>query len=95
MDLSPQDITDIIFGRIALMCMLNYACVESCCRDNGVPLTFHHEPAGQFGITVDSKPYGGEDCDGLWDRLLLDALSHQSFTDLIKTIMDEYDMSTD
>jgi len=93
MDLPSRDISDIIFGRIALMCMVNYSCVETWCRSNGVPLHFHHDASGHFKITVDSMPYGGEVREGLWDRLLLEALSLQSFTDLIEAIMDEYGMS--
>ena len=90
MELSSRDISDVIFGRIALMCIVNYACVEMYCRENNVPLSFHHDQNEQLRIIVDSKPNGGEVCEGLWNRLLLEALSLRSFKDLIKAIMDEY-----
>jgi hypothetical protein len=93
MDISHRDITDVLFGRIALMCMLNDACVEAFCRARGIPLTIHHDSPRSMRITVDSKPHGGEVREGLWDRLLLEALSLQSFTDLIKAIMDEYGLA--
>jgi len=93
MDLSARDITDILFGRIAVMCILNYECVETFCRNNGVPLRFHHDQPNGFEITVDSKPHPSGVGQGLWDRLLLEALSLQSFADLIRAIMAELGIS--
>jgi hypothetical protein len=90
MELSRRDMTDVIFGKIALMCMLNYACVEDFCRERGVALTIHHDSHRSMRITVNSEPYGGDVCEGLWDRILLEALSLQSFVDFIKAILDEY-----
>ncbi len=89
MHLPIRDIIDILFGRIAVICILNYQCVEEFCQNNGVPLRFERIGGNEMKIMVESKPYPGEVRDGLWNRLLLEGLSLQSFSDLLKAIMIE------
>jgi hypothetical protein len=90
MDLPVRDVSDLLFGRIGLACMVNFGCVEQYCRENGVPIAFQRGESGRTKITVGSRPPFGEVREGLWDRLLLEALCLASFTGLVKAIMAEY-----
>jgi len=86
MHLSARDMIDILFGRIAVISIINYQCVENFCCNNGIPL--HFDRSGKdLKIIVDSKPYQGEVRDGLWNRLQYEGLTLQSFSDLIKSII--------
>ncbi len=90
MDIPTRDIISLLFGSIGLVCLLNYACVEEWCLQNGVPLRFNHSTPGHMRITVDMMPHSGEVGQGLLDRLLLEGLSLTSFTNIIQTIMAEF-----
>jgi hypothetical protein len=90
MNLPVGDVIDIIFGHIGLLCVLNYALIEKYCRENGIPITFLHDHPKTISITIGSAPPYSYVNEGLWIRLLLEALSLDSFIDLIKVIIDKY-----
>ena len=90
MEYSAQDILDLLFGRIGINTFLNFNILENECKRNEIPLIVQGQPKGGFSIVVDTKPYKGEIREGLWNRLMLEALSLESFIDLVKSIVGEY-----
>lgn len=94
MRFSPRDMIDILFGRVAVMSFINFRCVEDYCRNNGISL--HFDQSGkERKIMVDSKPYPIEVREGIWNRLLYEGFSLQSFVDLTKvTIIESERIST-
>lgn len=88
MRLSAGDMIDILFERVAVISFINFRCVEDYCRDNGISL--HFDGSGkERKIIVDSKPYLVEVREGVWNRLLYEGFTLQSFVDLIKATMIE------
>lgn len=90
MALPAKDMLDILFHRIAVMCLLNFKCIEEFCASRGIPLEFETKDGKVSRILVKSKPHHGEVGEGLWDRVLFEGLSLDSFVGLIQTIMDEF-----
>lgn len=88
MHISARDMIDILFGRVAVMSFINFKCVEDHYRNNGIPL--HFEKSGkEQKIIIDSKPYSTEIREGVWNRLLYEGLSLESFVDLTKAALIE------
>jgi len=92
MDLPASDIVDILFSRVAVICMVNFKCLENYCLSKGIPLQIEQNSKGHIRLCVKSKSLVGEVKEGLWDRLLLEGLSMESFAELIKSIMDDQEL---
>lgn len=94
MQIPAKDMIDILFGRVAVMSIINFKCVEEYCHINDIPL--HFERLGkEIKILVDAKPYPIEVREGIWNRLLYEGLTLQSFADLIKATIKESEKITD
>ena len=88
MQLSARDMIDILFARVAVMSIINFQCVEDYCRNNGIPL--HFDRSGkELKIIVDAKPHQIEVREGIWNRLLDEGFTLESFVGLIKATMIE------
>jgi hypothetical protein len=87
MDLPVKDILDILYARVAVMCFVNYSALETQCNNNGIPLCIEEDNDKNKIFRVKSETFDGKILDGLWDRVMLEGLSFQSFMELIKTIM--------
>jgi hypothetical protein len=90
MDLPTDDILDMLFGRLAVIVFCNFQLVEKYCSDNGVPLEISSQADGGIVLRVESEHFAGEVREGLWDRVMLEALSLKSFAALIRSIISEY-----
>lgn len=90
MALSADDILDILFGRIGVVTIVNFAILEEYCSQQGIPLMVVKREDGGFSVKVDVGEFKDEVLDGLWDRLMLEALSFESFADLIRSIIATY-----
>ena len=90
MALSADDILDILFGRIGVVTIVNFAILEEYCSQQGIPLMVVKREDGGFSVKVDVGEFKGEVLDGLWDRLMLEGLSFESFADLIRSIIATY-----
>lgn len=94
MDLPADDILDILFGRIGIVAIVNFAMLEEACSKLGVHLETVQLEGGGFSVRVKAKNLVGEVIDGLWDRLMLEALSVETFAGLISTIIENYPDNT-
>lgn len=90
MDLPADNMLDILFGRIGIVAIVNFAMLEEACSKLGVPLDILHREGGDFSVRVKANGFEGEVLDGLWDRLMLEALSIESFAGLISTIIEDF-----
>jgi hypothetical protein len=86
MEISSQDVIDIIFGTLGLITIVNFAQLENYFQIKGIPLKIIHDAKKKYHLIIESTPYKGEVMDGLWDRLLLEGLSLDSFYSLISDI---------
>lgn len=90
MDLPVKDIIDILFGKVAVICIVNFSILESFCQEKGVPLSIEKNETGKTVFRVISKKFEGQVMDGLWDRVMLEGLSLKSFVGLVKDIINNY-----
>ena len=90
MELSADDILDLIFGRIGVVAIINFKILERFCSEKGIPLSVESNVGGGFSLKVEVDGIKGEVWDGLWNRVMLEALSLESFAGLIRTIMESY-----
>lgn len=90
MALPADDVLDITMGRLGVIAIVNFSLLEKYCSDRGVPLKVHTRDDKGYSLRVESEAFDGEVLDGLWDRVMLEALSLESFTGLIRTIIDDY-----
>ncbi len=90
MALPADDILDILFGRIGVVAIVNFAILEEYCSQQGAPLKVVRREEGGFSLKVKAGEFEGEVLDGLWDRLMLEALSFESFAGLIQSIIAAY-----
>jgi len=89
MELPVGDILDLLFGNFGLVVMLNFNCVEDFCRTKGVPLHIEHPSSGGLKLLIKAEPYSGEVGEGLWNRMMLEGLSLESFCGLIGGILED------
>lgn len=94
MNLPADDMLDILFGRIGIVAIVNFAMLEEACSKLGVPFEIVQQEGGGFSVIVKAKNLEGEVLDGLWDRLMLEALSAESFAGLISTIIENFPDNT-
>ncbi len=90
MELPAIDILDLSFGRIAVLTILNFDLFEKRCGYYGLPLHVIKNDK-EFKFLV-SKPFSGEVQEGLWNRLMLEGLSIESFCSLVKSIFKEIEL---
>ena len=90
MELPANDILDLIFGKIAVLTILNFDLFEKQCRHYDLPLHVTRTD-NEFKMVV-SDPFPGEVQEGLWNRLMLEGLSIKSFCSLIKSIFKEVEL---
>lgn len=90
MALPSSDILDILFGRIALIVMVNYKCLEEFCQNKGLPLKIEVDDQKEaIRITVNTQPYGVAVAQGFWDRVMLEGLTFESFVGLTQGIYED------
>jgi len=87
MDLPVKDILDILFSKVAVICVVNYFALEAQCNKNGIPLYIEQDGDKNTIFRVKSETFDGQVLDGLWDRVMLEGLSLQAFMGLLKSIM--------
>lgn len=90
MDFNPQDMLDILFGRMAVMAFVNYSKLAAFCQEHGVSLKAVKMPGNRMKLMVDAEPHGGEVQPGLWNRIVFEALSLESFAELINSIYSHF-----
>ena len=90
MALPAADILDILFGRFGVVAIVNLRMLEAYCLERGVPLKMIKSAPRGFSLQVEVDGIGGEVQDGLWDRVMLEALSMESFVGLVRSIMRAY-----
>lgn len=90
MAISAEDILDILFGRLGVIAIVNFALLEKFCADHGVPVKVHTRNGEAYSVRVEADDFAGEVQEGLWDRVMLEALSLDSFAGLLRSIFDEH-----
>jgi hypothetical protein len=88
MAIGADDILDILLGRIGVIALINFDELEAYCAGLGVPVKIRRAADGGFSIVVEIEGVQGEVLEGLWDRVMLEALSVESLCGLIRSIMD-------
>jgi len=93
MQLPIRAMLDLLFGRIAVVCMVNFRQVEDYCHARGVPLHFDFQGQHKFRIMLRAEGLEAEVLEGIWNRLILEALDLDSFVGLALTLMHHLDLS--
>lgn len=88
MEMPSDDILDIVFQRVGVITVINNLALEKFCEENDIPLHIVINPDNKLSIRVEYQTYEGEVQNGLWDRVMLEALSLESFCGLIRSIHD-------
>ncbi len=89
MQLPAEDILDIMFGRIGVLTVVNLQEFSTHCHELGLPLYIESINKG-YHLSVKKNGFQMVVDEGIWDRVLLEALSIESFILLAKDVMRYY-----
>ena len=87
MDLDPRDISEILLGKVSIVVLLNYELFIAQCRKQGVDIYFAIQDE-MTQIWINNNP-SIQVSDGIWDRILLEGLTIDSFCNLAKDVINE------
>jgi hypothetical protein len=93
MDLPSNDIIDILFRKTAVICIANYSCLEDYCKSKGIDLSIKKESDGSLNISVAIENGYVRVMEGIWDKLMLEGLSLETFAGLTQTVIENVEQN--
>jgi len=93
MALPSNDIIDILFGKMAVICIVDYSCLEDYCRSKDLDLSIKKEGDGSLNISVAIEGGYARVMDGFWNKLMLEGLSFEAFANLTQAVVENMEQN--